>query len=262
MKGRFFLIFFRELVCGVLLTCSSVFSQQWIGECNDYKLTYLSISAVSISLSIPEIVQVNNKKAYRIVAVSKTTSFFSQFYSLENKYETLVDVETGLPLQYHKYIAQKTIRQELMTQYDHSKNTAHYEGGKFPEALDIPVQEKTHNFFSMIYSLRRESLQVGQTYRMNLDVETEPWKVEATVVQKEKIEAVDREWEAFKVEFKFIPTQEEIKRKKTDILTRRLATSKTRLFFWIAVDAPHPFLKIEFEMSPFSAYTKLVEMKH
>lgn len=255
------MIFFRKFVCVVVFVSSPVFSQQWVGESNDYKLTYLSISAVSISLSIPEIVQVDNKKAYRIVAVSKTTSFFSQFYSLENRYETLVDFETGLPIQYHKYITQKTIKQELITQYDHIKNIAHYEGGKFQEAFDIPVQQNTHNFFSMIYSLRRESLQVGQIYRMNLDVETEPWKVEAKVVQKEKIEAVDQEWDAFRVEFKFIPTQEEVKRKKTDILTRRLATSKTRLIFWIAEAAPHPFLKIEFEMSPFSAYTKLVEMK-
>lgn len=255
------MIFFRGFLCAGFFLCSSVFSQQWVGESNDYKLTYLSISAVSISLSIPEIVQVDNKKAYRIVAYSKTTSFFSQFYSLENKYETFVDVETGLPLRYHKFITQKTIKQELMANYDHGKNTAHYEGGKFPESFDIPVQENSHNFFSMIYFLRRESLEVGKIYRMNLDVETEPWKVEAKVIQRETVEAVDREWDAFKVEFKFIPMKEEIKRKKTDILTRRLATSKTRLIFWIAAEAPHPFLKIEFEMSPFSAYTKLVEMK-
>jgi hypothetical protein len=228
-----------------------------VGESYTYKLTYLGIPAVNIVLSVPDTTQLNGRSAYRIVARARTNTFFSVFYTLDNRYETFVNVETGLPERFVKDIIQKTSKQKGSATYDQEKRTAYYEGGKFDSSFSVGVQERTHNFFSMIYALRTQPLHVGQTLNFNLDVETEPWRAEVQVAAKEKIEAAGKEREAFRVIFKFVPLKEEFPRRHTDIVTRRIATSRSRLTFWIGAETPHPFLKIEFILSPFNAYTIL-----
>lgn len=247
------LSFFLFILCSAKLFAQA----NMIGESYSYKLTYIGIPAVTIVLSVPDTATVNGRSAYHVVARARTNALFSVFYTLNNCYETYLNVENGLPEKSTKDIAQKTIKHKGSTIYDQSNRTAYYEGGKFDSSFSISIQEQTHNFFSMIYFLRRSPLQVGQILNFNLDVETEPWKAEVRVLAMEKIEAAGKKREAFKVAFKFIPVKEEIRRRRTDIVTRRIATSQSRLFFWIGAEEPHPFLKIEFELSPFNAYTIL-----
>ncbi|MBL7994399.1 DUF3108 domain-containing protein [bacterium] len=252
LRSLFFIFFANSVVC--------LFAQEkFLGERYAYKLTYLSIPAVNIYLSAPEMLTVNGKKALHLLAIARTTSLFSAFYTLENRYHTYIDQETGLPVKFNKTIHQRTLEQQGEISYDQANRQAVYNGGRFTSQVKMSMPENTHNLFSMIYFLRRDKLEVGQKFSFNLDVESEPWTAETHVDAKEKVDAADSTYDAYKVSFQFIPTKEEFKRKHTDILTRRVATSKTRLYFWIGADPPFPFLKVEFEMSPFSAYTTMVK---
>jgi hypothetical protein len=142
--------------------------------------------------------------------------------------------------------------------YDQENNVALYEGGRFSSQVRKSIQENTHNLISMIYFLRRGKLEAGQKFTLNLDVESEPWKATVTVLNKETVNVAGISQEAHKISFQFAPVKEELKRKHTDILTRRVATSATRLYFWIGATEPCHFLKVEYDMSPFSAYTTRV----
>jgi len=239
---------------------SRLFAQSQVGEVHAFKLTYLSIPAVSITLTIPDDSTIHGQPVLHLVAIARTSSLFSPFYTLENRYDTWIDCDTGLPLHYHKKVDQKTIRQEMTADFDQSNHTVTYLGGKFSSGITQAIEPMTHNLFSMIYALRRQSLTKGQHLQINLDVETESWLADIEVVEEERIRVAGKTWESVKVAFTFSPRGEEKKRKHTDILTRRLATSKTKLYFWIAKEEPRPFLKVEYDTSPFSAYTTLVHI--
>jgi len=246
----------------ILLTNSTVFlfaQERFLGEKYAYQLTYLSIPAVNIYLSVPETLSISGKKTFHLLAIARTNSLFSVFYTLENRYHTYIDAETGLPVKFSKDVHQRTLDQHGEISYDQANRQAAYEGGRFISQITMPIQENTHNLFSMIFFLRRGELHIGQTTHFNLDVESEPWNVETNVITKESVDAADSTYDAYKISFQFIPTKEELKRKHTDILTRRVATSKTRLYFWIGAAPPYPFLKVEYEMSPFSAYTTMIK---
>jgi hypothetical protein len=230
-----------------------------VGESCVYKLTYLGFSAVTIELAVPETLALDGRTVYRVVARAKTNPFFSAFYSLDNRYETLIDTETGLPLRYTKTIAQKTLSQQMMVTYDQVNGKGTYDGGRFSPALTRTIQSPTHNFFSMIYALRGLTLSEGDTKQLNLDVETEPWVADIVVLGPDAIEAAGKQRDAWKIDIRFRPLETEVRRRHTDILTRRVATSKSHLTFWLDGNSPHSFLKVEFEMSPFNAYAVLMD---
>jgi hypothetical protein len=267
INNKFFMVF-RKLpvpACAILyllFNTEHTVSQDFIiGEAAFYKLTYLSIPAVNISLSVPEKIIVEDRPVYHIIATAKTNTVFSAFYNVNNRYDILIDSASGLPITLRKKIHQKTLDHEMQIRYDQDDHRIRLEGGKYAAPFDTSLMEQAHNFFSMIYFLRRQPLVAGQIMKLNLDVETERWIVEMQVVGKETIEAADEIWLAHRVNFKFSPLQEEKKRRKTDILTRRLVTSKTQLSFWISAESPYPFLKVLFEMSPFNTYTILTERR-
>lgn len=243
---------------GLSLLIQGAAAQGQIGEYYAYKLTYLSIPAVSITLSIPKDSTIHGRRTMHLTAVARTSGLFSPFYTLQNQYETWLDAETGLPLRYRKTVDQKTIRQEMTADFDLMNRVVTYRGGKFNRDTTRSIESETHNLFSMIYALRRLTLSRGQHVQLNLDIETEPWIADVEVVGEEKIHVAGKKWECVKVAFRFSPRGHESPRKHTDILTRRLATSKTRLYFWIAKEEPRPFLKVEYDASPFSTYATLV----
>ncbi len=229
-----------------------------VGEFCVYKLTYLGFSAVTIELSVPETLAYHDRHAYRTVARAKTNTLFSAFYSLDNRYETLIDAGTGLPLTYTKVIAQKTLSQQMTVTYDQLNGMATYDGGKFIPAVTKTIRTATHNFFSMLYALRGLTFREGETRQLNLDVETEPWAAEIAVLGRDAVEAAGERRDAWKIDVRFRPLEVEVRRRHTDILTRRVATGKSHLTFWLDANPPHLFLKVEFEMSPFNTYAVLV----
>ncbi len=234
----------------------------YLGERATYQLTYLSVSAVTINISVPGKASTAQGSRYHILASARTNALFSVFYNVDNRYDIYMDSATTLPVRMDKNILQKTLEQKMTITYRHRAGEAVFHGGKFTEPLRSPIAADAHNFFTMIYWLRHQTLKTGDQYTLNLDVETEPWKAVIRVTGEEKLKAAGKNWEASKIDFAFLPQREEIRRKKTDILTRRLVTSKTRLTFWIAKQDPHPFLKVEFEVSPFNVVTILTDLQY
>ena len=248
------------LILFILRSFTPLIGQEhFLGENYTYKLTYLGIPAVNIYLSVPETLTINERKTYHILAVARTSALFSPFYTLENRYHTYIDAESGLPVKFTKDIHHSTLDQHGEITYDQENNLAVYEGGRFSSQIKKSIQENTHTLFSMIYFLRREKLEKGKVFSFNLDVESEPWKVKAKVVLNETVSVAGKSHEAYKISFQFLPVKDELHRKHTDILTRRVATSATHLHFWIGAAEPYRFLKVEYDMSPFSAYTTLVD---
>lgn len=242
------------------LTLARLFGQGQRGEECTYKLTYASVPAVNVSIGMPYEGEIQGRRAVQILAVAKTSALFSPFYSLENRYETWIDKETGVPLKYFKKIHQKTLDQFMTVHYDRTHNTAWYVGGKFPNDTTVSVQPQCHNLFSMIYALRQRPLSKGDVVSYPLDVETEAWKVTVTAEAEESVACAGQKFDAVKVRFDFSPIGEEKKRKGTDILTRRVVRSQTRMWFWIAKQSPRYFLKVEIESSPFNVVTQLTKI--
>ncbi len=224
----------------------------------EYDLTYLGISAVHITVDIAEEVIMDGRKAIHLVAIAKTKSLFAPVYTLENRYDTYMDPVTGLPFRYDKTIHQKTIDQTMHVRY--TTDSAYYEGGKFDSSFAIATAERSHNLFSMIYALRRSPLKTGDTYTINLDIETERWVAVVLVTESESVYLAGKNWRAHKLTFKFTPVGEEKKRKHTDIVTRRLVQTQSNLVFWIGEQSPYPFLKVDYEMMPFDVKTNLTEI--
>lgn len=232
--------------------------ENFLGENFNYRLTFLGIPTVDVSAAVPETLTINGQSVFHVDIVARTTELFSPYYTLENRYHTYISTLTGLPVKFTKDINQRTLQQRGEIDYDQTEGTAVYEGGRFTSQIRKSIQKDSHNLFSLIYFLRRNPLSVGQQQEWNLDVESEPWKVKTEVMAKEFVSAADSLFESYKVSLRFFPVKELIKRKHTDIVTRRVATPDTRINFWIGTHPPYPFLKIESEMFPFNTYTTMV----
>ena len=247
------------LVSGALSYDSAQSQDRFINEKFTYNLTYLGVPTADAYISVAETLLADGRKAIHLGVLARTTSIFSSIYKLENYYQTYIDSATGLPFRYIKDIQQSTVEQHGEVSYDQSGGMAVFTGGRFKSKVVSSIQQNSHNLFSYVFFLRRQRLSENWKCESNLDVESEPWKIKAEVVSKELVPAAGKMMEAYKVSIRFVPVKKERKRKNTDILTRRVATSQTRVYFWIGVDSPFPVLRIENEMSIFNSYINLVD---
>ena len=97
MRKKLALIFFFQISFGL-----NLFSQKPVpyktGEYCSYTLSYGIIKAAYAEYQIKNIVTLNDKKAYHIIAKGRTATFFDWFFKVRDRYETYIDIETLEPL--------------------------------------------------------------------------------------------------------------------------------------------------------------------
>lgn len=108
-------------------------------------------------------VKIGSKEAYHAMLTGKTTGVIEWFYSVNNKYESYIDVNTKSPLIYiqntheNKYQSKDTVR------FDQASKTAVFKGKKIVTAAN------TQDFLSIFYyarALDMSKIKKGESFQI------------------------------------------------------------------------------------------------
>src|SRR5437868_4994639 len=108
-----------------------------LGERLVFDVEFLGITAGKATLEIPEILDLGRAKAYRLVSESRTNSFFNNFYSVHNRYESYIDVARLCSWRYVEDQQEKGTFRNRISEYDQERHVA--------TVTRFPAQKRGHH---------------------------------------------------------------------------------------------------------------------
>lgn len=121
-----------------------------VGERLLYDVKYKFIKVGEAEISIPEIVDYNGRKCYRAVFRVWSLPFFSVFYKVEDKYESLIDVDGIFPWRFEQRIREGGYKRDFYAEFDHVNLIAKTSEGVFP------IPRYAQDVFSAFYYARTQ----------------------------------------------------------------------------------------------------------
>ena len=128
-----------------------------LGERLVFDVNYGYVTAGEAVLSIPAHDSVSGRQCYRVeVAINSSTSF-SVFYRVEDRYLTFIDVETLAPWQFEQHIREGGYRRDFVANFDQRRGIATTtDGGTYETPRYV------HDIMSAFYYVRSLDLSTMQ----------------------------------------------------------------------------------------------------
>jgi len=189
-----------------------------------------------------------NTEVDHLLLKAKSTRVYSLIYRVDNEYETFIDHETGYPIRYLRRINEGSIRGNFTTNFDQQREVAIYDS-----VDEVKLLQKSHDFFSAILFLRKEKLDLGDTYIFSLNVDRYDWEVTVKVTEEKKYKIDKRTLPAKVLEVRFRYLGPASKPNiDTDILTYHLVDERAKLKIFLSDDKNRLPLRLEYKLWPFS----------
>jgi hypothetical protein len=189
------------------------------GEHLEYSLKYLGITAAKAQFYLNAGDSSSPSPTVEIAAQVETRPISDLLFHIHNRYSTLVNLASGLPVMAEKNIDQKNIRQNLSIEYDRRNLIA-----RSSTASSWAITDQSLDLFSMLYHVRFLKMTFGDSAHFVLDIEGQLWRAGGAMAEGEKIPGPFQEVPVRKLVLVFSPFGEIAPRKwKTDLLTNRIS---------------------------------------
>ncbi|TET68061.1 MAG: DUF3108 domain-containing protein [Candidatus Zixiibacteriota bacterium] len=219
----------------------------------EYSVKYLGMTVVRATGQLERISYEGNTEVDHLLLKAKSTRVYSLLYRVDNEYETFVDSNTGYPIRYLRRINEGSIRGNFTTNFDQEREVAIYDS-----VDEVKLLQKSHDFFSAILFLRRQKLDLGDTYTYNLNVDRYDWEVTVKVTEEKRYKIDKRTLPAKVLEVRFRYLGPASKPNiDTDILTYHLVDERAKLKIFLSDDENRFPLRLEYKLWPFSVKASL-----
>ncbi|MEW6006844.1 MAG: DUF3108 domain-containing protein [bacterium] len=120
---------------------------------------FYNVKILGINAGTQRIITREEESGIMVISDTKTNKFFSKFYKLDDRIETLVDKETFLPVIIKEKIEEGKEKKELLTYLSQDRLEATIIEGDIRK--EINLSKETFNIPSLINLLRNKELKVG-----------------------------------------------------------------------------------------------------
>jgi hypothetical protein len=175
-----------------------------LGEDFHYVVKWGVIVAGYSSLSVPEIITINQRPTYHIVSAARSGGMVNAFYTVEDHNDVWMDESALVTVRYEKRIHEGKYQIEetsILDQPGHRWKTRSYrldnntyeekEGDLPPNALDS---------FGSLYYVRTLPLELGQTYTIDVHSGDKVYPLIVNVLKREKIKVPAGKFDCILVE--------------------------------------------------------------
>ncbi len=209
-----------------------------IGEKVVHAVSYFSAEAGSLTFTVKPFVEVNGRKSYNFVTEIKSSSIFSNFYSVDDVVETYVDFEKMVPHVFKLKIKESGQLKEARSYFDQTTLKANYWEKKYTEKngheekkLEWDLLPFSQNAFSSIYYMRIFKWTVGKEYAFRVADDGKNIIFKAKALEKVKLNTKAGNFDAIKL--------------KAEIVSRGALEQAGDMYMWISDDEHKYVLRIE-----------------
>jgi hypothetical protein len=153
------------------------------GEFLRFSVQYGFIKAGSAYLEVPEIKEWNGHMVYSLVARAESNAFFSRFYKVRNRIESLWDHDGLYSWRYAENRREGGFREKNEVIFDHARHQARYQDGKV-----FPVPPHVQDALSSFYYTRFQALPLGGSIIFDYHASHSSQPLEVRILGRERIE--------------------------------------------------------------------------
>ncbi len=150
-----------------------------VGEKLTFAIKWGAITAGYSTLEVHEIIEMNGRKVYHIIAKTRSTSFFDKLYKVRDTVETFVDVESLCTWRFRKDLNEGKYHKVKETIYDQRNHTATTKGNV------VTVLPFVQDVLSALYYLRTHDIKIGTNYDIDVNTDKKNWSLRVNVLKEE-----------------------------------------------------------------------------
>ena len=192
----------------------------------------LPVVDATFSLEAPE--DGINGPVRLLVVEASTTALPSRIYRVDNRYETLLDMGTGLPIRYEKVIDEAYFKEKSAITYAQDAGQRLSTSGDASTPVAQALVGPTHNLFSALYFLRQQNFRTDDPVRFLLDAKGIYWQA----IARRRRNLRTKHGFVWEVAVRFTPLDGSAPAGQSDLLTDNIVNGDRPLLLHIHPSPP------------------------
>ena len=152
-----------------------------VGEKFTYDVKYGFITAGVAEMEVMRLVEYENRPCYQIVTRANSNSFFSSFYKVEDRVESIMDATGLFSWRFEKNLREGSYSSDRQYAFDQRNHKVVYKGDT------ISIEPFVQDAISMLYFVRVQPLEVGKALFLNNFIDGKKYNLEVKVLKKETV---------------------------------------------------------------------------
>jgi len=152
-----------------------------LGEHLEFDVTYGFITAGYATMSVDRLIEFENRPCYRIVTTANSNSFFSAFYNVDDRVESIIDAIGLFSWRFEKNLKEGKYRATRKFSFDQRNHKAEYNN----DTTTVPPY--VQDALSVFYYVRTQDLKVGESVFVDHYNDGKLYPMEIKVLKKETI---------------------------------------------------------------------------
>lgn len=165
-----------------------------VGEQLEFEVKYGFISAGTATMGVERLIEYENRPCYLITSIAQSNSFFSTFYKVEDRVETVVDALGLFTWKFEKNLSEGSYKAQRLINFDQRNQKAYYN----KDTADVPLF--VQDALSVFYYVRTQALEVGKSVHVDYYNDGKLYKLEVKVLEKETVTVGAGTFKCFVVE--------------------------------------------------------------
>lgn len=153
-----------------------------LGEYLEFSVKYGIIPAGTAVMKIPEIIDYEGKRCFRIVSTARSNDFVSVFYKVRDSVETIVDYDGIFSRRFHKKLREGGYKADKTTLFDQRKHLAIIGNDS------LPTYAFVQDALSSLYYARTQDLVPGSDVLIDNHTDKKNFPLKIVVERRETVE--------------------------------------------------------------------------
>lgn len=165
-----------------------------VGEKLYFNINYGFVNAGTATMEVADLIDYNDHPAFQIVSTAKSNNFFSTFYPVRDRVESIFDAVGLFSWRFEKVLREGSYRQNLKYEFDQMNHKVAYKD----DTLDIASY--CQDALSVLYYVRTQKLEPGKSIFVDNFTDGKNYPLEVKVLRREKVKVEAGDFDCLVVE--------------------------------------------------------------
>ena len=152
-----------------------------VGEQLSFDINYGFINAGTATMEVLRLIEYSGRPCYQVVTRANSNSFFSTFYAVDDRVESVIDAIGLFSWRFEKNLREGSYRSDRMYAFNQREHFTVYKGDT------IEVAPWVQDAISVLYYVRSQELKVGASLFVDNFTDGENYPLEVKILKKENI---------------------------------------------------------------------------
>lgn len=165
-----------------------------VGERLEFSVKYGMLPAGTAVMKIPEIIDYEGHRSFRIISTARSNNVVSVFYKVRDSVETIVDYDGIFPRRFHKRLREGGYKADKTTLFDQRMHLA------IAGNDTIPTYAFVQDALSSLYFIRTQELTPGSEILIDNHTDKKNFPLKVVVYRKETVDVPAGKFDCVMVE--------------------------------------------------------------